>query len=137
MIPGYANINFPSTVKLKQSGCQSIPFRYVTDENLERENTVFLVAITPLNSKKAFGYATWFSTQTSQGDKALPSMARIGTLLVKVCRKSFLSSSKATKKTPGISPGTYRVFFNASATDSITGVLIGEKVEILRTIKFY
>ena len=134
-IPGYATVNFPTTVKLQKTGCQEIPFSYETDENLARENTVFIVAIAPQNSKKAYGYAPWFSTQTYMGDKALPAMARIGVLQVKICRKPFLYSSKATVKTPGISPGTYRIIFDAGNTDPATGAVVGERIELFRTIK--
>ena len=137
VIPGFATVNYPESVKLKKTGCQNIPFKYVTDENLVRENTVFLIAITPENTKRAYGYVAWFSTQTSMGENALPSMARIGVLQLKVCRKAFLYSSKATRKTPAIMPGNYRIFFNAGNMDPANGNVIGEKIEIIKNIKFY
>jgi hypothetical protein len=137
VIDGYATIDFPASVKLNKTGCQNIPFKYVTDDNLSRENTVFLVAITPNESKRVYGFATWFSTQTSLGDKALPPMARIGVLQVKVCRKAFMYSPSSTKLTLAAKPGTYTVNFNAGNTDPATGSLIGEKIEITRKIKFY
>ena len=135
-IPGFATLTYPNVVKLKKTGCQEVPFQYVTDENLPRENTVFFVAITPFNSKRPFGYAAWFSTQTYKRTNALPPMARIGTLKLKVCRNSFMYSSNATKKTPGIKPGTYQLYFNASYVDAQTGELVGEKIEIPKIIKF-
>jgi hypothetical protein len=136
VLDGYATLNYPSTVKLNRTGCQNIPFEYVTDENLSRENTVFLVAITPNNSKRVYGYAAWLSTQTYMGDKALPPMARIGVLQVKVCRKAFMYSSLSTKLTLASKPGTYTVYFNAGNTDPVTGSVIGERIEIKRKIKF-
>jgi len=136
-IDGFATLNYPAKVKLKSTGCQEILFDYVTDDTLARENTVFFVAITPTNSKQSLGYAAWFSTQTYMGEKALPPMARIGTLRVKVCRKAFMYSTAATKKTPGINPGTYRVYFDAGNLDPETGAISGEKIEITRLIKFY
>ena len=135
IIDGYVTINYPATVKLKKTGCQNIAFKYVTDENLSRENTVFLVAITPNDSKRVYGYAAWFSTQTYMGDKALPPMARIGVLQVKVCRKAFMYSSNSTKLTLASKPGTYTVYFNAGTYDA-TGSLTGEKIELKRKIKF-
>lgn len=135
-IEGFATLNYPAQVKLKATGCQYVSVPYVTDDNLARENTVFFVAITPTNSKQSYGYAAWFSTQTAMGDQALPSMSRIGKLQVKVCRKPFIYSSAATKKTPGIKPGTYRIFFNAGYLDPVTGDIVGEKIEITRSIKF-
>lgn len=137
VIEGFATLDYPSEVKLKATGCQEIPIRYITEENLPRENTTFLVAVTPNDSKQTYGYAAWLSTQTSKGKKALPSMARIGTLKLKVCRKAFFYSSAATKKTPGIKRGTYRIFFNAGNLDPQTGALVGDKIEIIRFIKFY
>ena len=136
LIPGFANISYQSRVKLVKTGCQEISFKYETDENLSRENTVFLIAITPQKTKKAFGYVAWFSTQTYMGESALPPMARIGVLRMKVCRKPFLYSPNSTTKTPGISPGTYRLFFNAGTTNSITGELEGTKIELIRSITF-
>jgi hypothetical protein len=137
VIPGFATVNYPESVKLKKTGCQNIPFKYLTDENLVRENTVFLISIAPENTKRVYGYVAWLSTQTSMGENALPSMARIGILQLKVCRKAFMYSSQATRKTPGITPGTHRIFFNAGNVDPITGNVIGEKIEIIRSIRFY
>lgn len=136
VIEDFVTIGYPQSVKLKKTGCQEIAFPYVTSENLPRENTVFLVAITPIKSKQAYGYAAWFSTQTYMGEKALPPMARIGSLKVKVCRKPFLYSSKSTKKTPAISPGKYRIHFDASYIDPETGGLTGDKFEEFRDIEF-
>jgi hypothetical protein len=136
VLDGYATLDFPATVKLVKTGCQNIPFKYVTDDNLSRENTVFLVAITPNDSKRVYGYAAWFSTQTALGDKALPPMARIGVLQVKVCRTAFMYSKSSTKLTLAAKPGTYKIYFNAGNTDPATGSLIGEKIELIRKIKF-
>ncbi len=135
VIDGYVTINYPTTVKLKKTGCQNIAFKYETDENLPREDTVFLVAITPNDSKRVYGYAAWLSTLTYMGDKALPPMARIGVLQVKVCRKAFMYSSKSTKLTLASKPGTYTVYFNAGTYDA-TGTLTGKKIEFKRKIKF-
>jgi hypothetical protein len=136
VIDGFATLAYPNSVKLKKTGCQTIPITYETDDKLSRENTVFLVAIVPQNSKQTYGYAAWFSTLTYLGDQALPPMARIGALQVKVCRKAWMYSSKATKPTPAIVPGTYRILFNAGYYDSVTGVLLEDKIEIIRKIKF-
>jgi hypothetical protein len=137
VIPGFATVNYSDSVKLKKTGCQNIPFNYVTDENLVRENTTFLIAITPKNTKRVYGYVVWFSTQTSKGENALPAMARIGILQLKVCRKAFMYSSESNRKTLAIAPGTYRIFFSAGNIDPVTGALAGEKIEIVRSIKFY
>jgi len=137
VINGYATLDFPVSVKLNKTGCQNIPFEYITDDNLARENTVFLVAITPNSSKRVYGYAVWFSTQTYMGDKALPPMPRIGVLQVKVCRKAFMYSSTSTQLTLAAKPGTYTVKFNAGNTDPVTGSVFGEKIELTRKIKFF
>jgi hypothetical protein len=137
VIPGFAMVSYPESVKLKKTGCQNIPFKYLTDENLVRENTAFLIAIAPQDSKRVYGFVAWLSTQTSMGENALPSMSRIGILQLKVCRKPFLYSPKATRKTPGIAPGNHRIFFNAGNLDPATGNVVGEKIEIIRDIKFY
>ena len=135
-LEGFATFSYSSVVKLKKTGCQVIPIKYVTNEDLPRENTVFLVAITPKTNKTAYGYEAWFSTQTYMGDDAPPTMSRVGVLNLKVCRKPWLYSSKATKKTPAIVPGTYRLFFDGGYRDPITGEVLGEKTEVIKTIKF-
>jgi hypothetical protein len=137
VIDGYATIDYPATVKLKNSGCQNIPFNYVTDDDLPRENSVFIVAITPLESKRVYGTAVWFSTQTYLGERAQPPMARIGVLKVKICRKAFKYSSNSQNLTLASRPGKFALYFSASMTDPVNGSLIGEKTEIKRFIKFY
>ena len=137
VIDRYATIDYANKVKLNKTGCQNIPFKFVTDDDLARENTFFFIAITPNESKRVYGYAAWFSTQTSLGDKAHPPMARIGVLQVKVCRKAFMYAPSSTTLTLAAKPGTYTVYFNAGTTDPVTGAVVGEKIEIKRFIKFY
>lgn len=136
VLEGFATFNFPSTVKLRKTGCQEIKVNYVTDEDLPRENSVMIVAITPMNSRRAHGYAAWLSTLTYMGEDALPAMARIGTLPIKVCRKAWMFSAKATKLTPAITPGTYQIIFGGSFYDAVTGEMNDGKIEISRKIKF-
>jgi hypothetical protein len=136
VLDGFATFNFPTKVKLKSSGCQEIQVKYITDENLARENTVMIVAITPTNSRRAYGYAAWMSNLTFMGENALPAMSRIGTLPIKVCRKDWLYSSKATNKTPAVFPGNFRIVFGGSTYDAITGEMNQEKIEIYRKITF-
>ena len=136
-IENVVTLSYPDQVKLKKTGCQEVPIRFVTSDNLSRENTFFFAAITPMENKRAFGYSAWFSKQTHLGEKSLPAMARIGTLKLKVCRKAFMYSRSATKKTPGIRPGIYRIFLNAGQLDPNTGAVTGEKIETIQSIEFY
>ena len=137
LIENVVTLSYPDQVKLKKSGCQEVPVKFVTDDNLSRENTFFFAAITPMKNKRALGYSAWFSKQTYLGDKSLPPMARIGTLKLKICRKAFMYSTSASKKTPGVNPGIYRIFLNAGQLDPKTGVVTGEKIETIRSIEFY
>ena len=136
VLEGFATFTYPTIVKLKKSGCQEIQIKYTTDENLARENTVMIVALTPTNSRRAYGYAAWMSTLTFMGENALPAMSRIGVLPVKVCRKEWMYSTKATKLTPAINPGTFRLVLGGSTYDAVTGEMSAEKIEIYRSIKF-
>lgn len=135
-LPGYTKLTYPESVKLKKNGCQKINVSYETEEALSRENTFFLIAITPKTSKRSVGSAAWFATLTHMGDKALPAMSRIGALQVKVCRKAWLFSANATKLTPAVQPGSYRIFFIGGTIDPATGATMQEKVEIIRSISF-
>ena len=136
VLEGFASFSYPTTIKLKKSGCQEIQIKYTTNENLARENTVMLVAVTPPSSRRAYGYVAWMSSMTFMGEEALPPMPRIGTLTIKVCRKEWLYSSKATKLTPAIFPGTFRLVFAGSTYDAVTGEMNQEKIEIYRKITF-
>jgi hypothetical protein len=135
-LEGFATFTYPTSVKLKKSGCQEIKVNYTTNEDLARENTVMIVAIIPLNSRRAYGYAAWMSTLTYMGESALPPMSRIGTLPIKVCRKKWLYSSKASRLTPAIYPGTFKIVFGGSTYDAVTGEMNQEKLEIYRKITF-
>ena len=136
VLEGFATFTYPTIVKLKKSGCQEIQIKYTTDENLARENTVMIVALTPTNSRRAYGYSAWMSTLTFMGEKALPAMSRIGILPIKICRKEWMYSSKATKLTPAVNPGTFRLVFGGSTYDAVSGEMSTEKIEIYRKIKF-
>ena len=135
-LEGFATFTYPTSIKLKKSGCQEIKVKYITNEDLARENTVMIVAVTPTSSRRAYGYMAWMSSLTFMGEKALPPMPRIGTLPIKVCRKEWLYSSKATKLTPAIFPGTFRLVFGGSTYDAVTGEMNQEKIEIYRKITF-
>jgi hypothetical protein len=110
-LPGYATFDYPTSVKLKKTGCQIISVNYKTEESLSREDTVFLIAITPKENKRSVGYAAWFSKLTYRGEQALPAMSRVGALQIKICRQPWKYSSNADKLTPPVKPGNYRIFF--------------------------
>lgn len=135
-LEGFATFSFPSTIKLRKTGCQEVKVNYVTDEDLPRENAVMIVAITPTNSRRAHGYAAWLSTLTYMGDDALPPMARIGTLPIKVCRKAWLFSKQATRLTPAVTAGTYQIVFGGGFYDAVTGEMTDGKIEVSRKIRF-
>jgi hypothetical protein len=135
-IEGFANLTYDNPVKLKKTGCQDLKFSYVTDDNLARENTVFLVQLVHKSKKLIYGGAVWFSTFTSKGPDALPSMSRIGTLKIKICRTAWTMGTGVNKeKLPAVAPGTYRLYFAGGYVDPETGVKTGDKVEVYRTLK--
>ena len=137
-IPGFAEINYQSSVKLKPKGCQNLKFSYVTDDNLARENTVFLVQLVHKTKKIVYGGAVWFSAFTSKGPDALPAMPRIGTLQIKICRNAWTAGTDANQqKYPAVIPGTYRLYFAGGYVDPETGEKTGEKIEELRQIKLF
>ena len=135
-IEGFANLNYEDSVKLKKTGCQDLPFPYMTDDNLVRENTVFLVQLVHKSKKIVYGSAVWFSKVTSKGPDALPSMSRIGTLKIKICRKAWTTGTGANKeKFPAVIPGTYMLYFAGGYVDPETGMKTGDKVEVYKTLK--
>ena len=135
-IPGFATINYSNVVKLKTKGCQELKFSYVTDENLALENTVFLVQLVHKSKKIVYGGAAWFSTFTSKGPEALPSMPRIGSLKIKICRNSWVMGTGSNQqKYPAVNPGTYRLYFAGGYVDPETGSKTGEKIEVIKSLK--
>jgi hypothetical protein len=136
-IPGYVYLSYPSEVTLKKSGCQTIKFNYVVDENLPLENTVWLVQIIHQTKKELFGEIAWFSVMTYKGEDAIPSLPRAGIKDAKICRKPWTTSSAdTTRKYSGAKPATYRMYFAGVTLDPLTGALLGEKTEFFRSIKF-
>ena len=136
VIQGFATLDYPTKVKLRTSGCQTISISYVTDDNLARENSVFLVQLVHKSKKVFFSGATWFSNITSYGPDALPAMSRIGTLNLKICRKPWVMGTGPNKeKIPAVTPGLYRLYFAGGYVDADTGEKIGEKIEVTKSIK--
>lgn len=135
-IDGFSNITYEDTVKLKATGCQNIKFSYFTDDALARENTVFLVQLVHKSKKIVYGGAAWFSTFTSMGPDALPSMSRIGTLSMKVCRSAWALGKGVNKqKYPAVTPGTYRLYFAGGFVDPESGAKTGDKIEVYKKLK--
>jgi len=135
-IEGFANLSYVDSVKLKKTGCQDLTFSYMTDDDLARENTVFLVQLVHNSKKTIYGSAVWFSKITSKGPEALPPMSRIGTLKIKICRTAWTMGTGANKeKLPAIGTGTYRLYFAGGYLDPETGLKTGDKVEVYKTLK--
>ena len=135
-IPGFAEISYDNVTKLKTKGCQELKFSYVTDDNLARENTVFLVQLVHKSKKIVYGGAVWFSTFTSRGSDALPAMPRIGVLKIKICRNAWIAGAGANQqKYPAVNPGTYRLYFAGGFVDPDTGAKTGDKIEVIKQIR--
>lgn len=135
-IEGFATLTYQDPIKLKTSGCQDLKFSYITEDDLARENTVFLVQLVHKSKKLTYGGAVWFSEITSRGPDVLPSMSRIGVLKLKVCRNSWVMGTGALKeKFPAVIPGSYRLYFAGGYVDPETGAKTGDKVEVYKTLK--
>ncbi len=134
-INGYVNLTYTNPIKLKSSGCQNVAFPYITDDSLARENTVFLIQLVHKTKKIIYGGTVWFSSLTSKGADALPAMSRIGTLQMKICRKPWSSGVGSNKiNYPGVTPGSYRLYFAAGNVDPLTGGPSGSKIELIKPV---
>jgi hypothetical protein len=135
-IPGFAVLSYSKIIKLKAKGCQEMKFEYTTEENLPRENTVFLVQLVHKTKKIVYGGTAWFSTFTYMGEDSLPAMPRIGTLKMKLCRNGWIAGSGPNQqKYPAVNPGKYRLYFVGGFVDPETGGPIGDKIEIFKSLK--
>jgi hypothetical protein len=131
VLPGFANLTYSDSIKLKSKGCQEINFSYVVDESLPLVNTAFIVQLVHKTKKIMYGYSYWFSDiSTTDG---LPSMSRIGTIPMKICRNNWEVKAKTeTTKYIGVKPGSYELYFAFGFYD---GINVGDKKVIIESIK--
>jgi hypothetical protein len=131
VLPGFADLTYPDSIKLKKKGCQEIKFSYVIDENLSLVNTAFIIQLVHKTKKIMYGYGYWFSdVSTSDG---LPSMSRIGAIPMKICRNNWeVKSKNEITKYVGVKPGLYDLYF---AFGSYGEGVVSDKKVILESIK--
>lgn len=136
-IPGFTEITYPTTVKIGNSGCKTVKFTYVNDEDLPQENSVFLIQILHKTKKVTHGYGAWFSTMTANPSSVdLGPLPRAGVIPVKLCKKKWTSGTGANKASLAATPpGTYRIYFAAGFVDAVTGAPLEGKLEIFKTLK--
>lgn len=131
VLPGFANLTYSNSIKLNSKGCQEIKFAYVVDENLPLVNTAFIVQLVHKSKKIIYGYSYWFSDISTTDE--LPSMSRIGTLPMKICRNNWEVKTKTeTTKYIGVKPGSYKLYFAFGFYD---GINVGDKKVINESIK--
>jgi hypothetical protein len=137
VIPGFTEISYPSEVKIGSSGCKTIKFAYVNDEDLVQENSVFLIQILHKTKKVTHGFGAWFSTMTANPSSVdLGPLPRAGIIPIKLCKKKWTSGTGSNKATLAATPpGTYRIYFTAGFVDAVTGAPLPGKIEIFKTLK--
>jgi hypothetical protein len=139
VIPGFTEISYPTEVKFGNSICKSLKFTYVNDEDLAKENSLFLIQILHSRKKITHGYGAWFSRQTSDPKYAhVPSLPRAGVIPIKLCKKKWTLGTDVNKTVLAATPpGTYRIYFVAGNRDPVTGAALDGKIEIFKTLKVF
>lgn len=137
VIPGFTEITYPSEVKIGSSGCKTIKFTYVNDEDLVQENSVFLIQILHKTKKVTQGFGAWFSTMTANPSVVeLGALPRAGVIPIKLCKMKWTTGTGSNKATLAATPpGTYRIYFTAGYVDAVTGAALPGKIEIFKTLK--
>jgi hypothetical protein len=137
VIEGFTEITYPTKVIIGSSGCKTVKFKYVNDENLAQENSVFLVQILHKTKKITQGFGAWFSTLTSNSNSVeLGPLPRAGVIPIKLCKKKWTSGTGVNKTVMAATPpGSYRIYFTAGYVDPVTGKPLEGKIEIFRTLK--
>lgn len=107
-IPGFAVINYPSVVKIQNSACQRVNFNYEIDSDLDTDRSAIAISLGYIDKKKIIGGMSWFGTNISNLQNQL-SMPLIGTLPIKVCKKSWSIGKEDPIKVIAMKPGTYDV----------------------------
>ena len=137
VIPGFTEISYSSGVKIGRSGCKTINFAYINDEDLTQENSVFLIQVLHKTKKLTHGFGAWFSTVTSNPNSVeLGPLPRAGVIPIKLCKKKWTTGRGENKTTMAATPaGTYRIYFTAGFVDAVTGAALPGKIEIFKTLK--
>jgi hypothetical protein len=137
VIPGFTEITYPSQISMGKSKCKTVNFKYVNDEDLVQENSVFLIQILHKTKKVTHGYGAWFSVLTANPKSfELGPMPRVGVIPIKLCKKSWIvGSGKNREQIAGTPSGNYRIYFAAGFVDSVSGQPLEGKIEIFRTLK--
>jgi len=136
VLPGFAEINHPDSIKLKSKGCQEIKFEYIIDEDLQTKDSVYVIQLVHKSKKIVYGGVAWFSELTYTGDK-FPSMSRIGVLPMKICRNNWVfKANTGSTKYSAVKPGSYDFYFGYGylAED---GSVLGEKNIIRKSITLF
>ena len=136
VLPGFAKINYPNSIKLKSKNCQEIKFEYVIDEELQSKDSVYVIQLVHKSKKIVYGGVAWFSELTYTGEN-FPSMSRIGVLPMKICRNNWVfKANSGTTNYSAIKPGSYDFYFSYGylAPD---GNVLGEKKIIRKPIKVF
>lgn len=137
VIPGFTEISYPAEVKMGSSSCKTIKFKYVNDEDLAQENSVFLIQILHKTKKIDQGFGAWFSKMTANPNYVdLAPLPRAGEIPVKLCKKKWTAGTGDNKTNfAATPPGIYRIYFAAGYLDAVTGTPLPGKIEIFRTLK--
>jgi hypothetical protein len=118
ILENFVQINYSDSIKLKSKGCQELKFNYIIDDNLPLEKTVFIIQLVHKSKKIIYGYGFWFSD--IDPDDGLPSMSRIGTIPMKICRNNWQTKSDTgVTKYTGVKPGDYDLYFAYGYYDKI------------------
>jgi hypothetical protein len=107
-VPNVATITYPSQVKLKSEGCQTIKFRY-TAPGLDDEWGYMMMAIRDQDDNQAGSFALNKGSEMILLAPQYRLAKRLGVVNVKVCREDW-------SENVGVKKGIYEVWFTAAGT---------------------
>lgn len=111
-IPKVASVTFPQTVKLADSGCQKIPFRYKA-KGVDKEYGLFSVVLKDADGFEIGGAILIRGKYFGDKYPALQQLRKKGKFDVTVCREPW-SDPRVDGQISEVSPGNVEVEFSAT-----------------------
>lgn len=131
-VPNFATITYPSVVKFKKTSCQTIDIEYEMNSELNTDLAAMAIQIVNIKKKIYYGGVAWWGPNISilQTDISMPL---IGTLPLKVCKKTWTFGKVNPIKYSAVKANQYDVhigygFYSPDGTTPVGKKIITGKI---------
>jgi len=130
--PNFATITYPTIVKFKKTSCQTIDIEYEMNSELNTDLAAMAIQIVNIKKKIYYGGVAWWgpNISTLQTDVSMPL---IGTLPVKVCKKTWTFGKNDPIKYSAVKANQYDVhvgygFYSPEGTSPVDKKIVTGKI---------